>query len=114
MPIRGGRQCNQPGCSNVQNAAYCDEHRKTVDKRAEERRESSTKRGYGRAWRKARKAYLNEHPLCVYCSAKGLVVAATVVDHVIKHRGDQGLFWDRLNWQSLCKDCHDEKTGRGE
>lgn len=37
-------------------------------------------------------------------------MAATVVDHIIPHRGDQKLFWDRSNWQALCKSCHDSKT----
>ena len=23
------------------------------------------------------------------------------------------LFWDENNWQPLCKDCHDRKTGAG-
>ena len=25
-------------------------------------------------------------------------------------RGDQTLFWDESNWQSLCQPCHDRKT----
>ncbi|MGI6721758.1 MAG: HNH endonuclease [Anaerovoracaceae bacterium] len=29
---------------------------------------------------------------------------------MVPHRGDQKLFWDRSNWQSLCKSCHDSKT----
>ncbi|WP_456297628.1 HNH endonuclease signature motif containing protein [Kineothrix alysoides] len=37
-------------------------------------------------------------------------VKATVVDHVIPHRGDPILFWDKRNWQPLCKTCHDKKT----
>lgn len=46
------------------------------------------------------------------------MVAASVVDHKIAHRGDMTLFWDKANWQSLCKPCHDswkqrlEKSGR--
>lgn len=42
---------------------------------------------------------------------------ATVVDHIVPHRGDPVLFWDERNWQPLCKRCHDaakqseEKTG---
>ena len=36
-----------------------------------------------------------------------------VIDHIIPHRGDPILFWDRSNWQPLCKDCHDHKTGSG-
>lgn len=35
---------------------------------------------------------------------------ASVVDHVIPHRGDKALFWDSDNWQPLCKPCHDRKT----
>jgi 5-methylcytosine-specific restriction protein A len=38
------------------------------------------------------------------------VVAATVVDHVVPHRGDQRLFWDPGNWAPSCKPCHDAKT----
>jgi 5-methylcytosine-specific restriction protein A len=40
------------------------------------------------------------------------VVAATVVDHVVPHRGDQRLFWDTANWAPSCKPCHDAKTAR--
>jgi 5-methylcytosine-specific restriction protein A len=36
---------------------------------------------------------------------------ATVVDHIIPHRGNQRLFWDQNNWQALCKRHHDLKTG---
>ena len=36
---------------------------------------------------------------------------ATVVDHIVPHRGDPQLFWDESNWQPLCKACHDHKTG---
>nr|WP_216668794.1 HNH endonuclease [Paraburkholderia xenovorans] len=46
------------------------------------------------------------NPLCVYCQRDGRVTAATVVDHIKEHRGDQTLFWDRANWASLCAHCH--------
>jgi len=35
---------------------------------------------------------------------------ATVVDHITPHKGDNDLFWDRANWQSLCESCHNRKT----
>lgn len=38
------------------------------------------------------------------------MVAATVVDHITPHKGDKALFWQRANWQPLCKRCHDIKT----
>ncbi|WP_288659528.1 MULTISPECIES: HNH endonuclease [Pseudomonas] len=68
---------------------------------------SSTQRGYGYKWQQARLQHLREHPLCVYCERLGRVTAASVVDHKTPHRGDMTLFWDRANWQSLCKPCHD-------
>ncbi|WP_400245601.1 HNH endonuclease [Niallia sp. JL1B1071] len=40
----------------------------------------------------------------------GKLEKATVVDHIVPHRGDQDLFWDETNWQPLCKSCHDRKT----
>ena len=79
---------------------------------------NSTQRGYGYKWQQAREAYLRSHPLCVFHRARGQVVEATVVDHKIPHRGDTKIFWDRKNWQALCKPCHDrikqalEKSGR--
>lgn len=67
---------------------------------------SSTERGYGSAWRRARLRFLYENPLCVFCLARGRGSRATVVDHKVPHRGDQQLFWDEKNWQALCSPCH--------
>ena len=75
---------------------------------------TAAERGYGYRWQRARVGWLMAHPLCVMCEAEGKVVAATVVDHVVPHRGDMDLFWDNTNWQSLCGDCHKAKTARGE
>jgi 5-methylcytosine-specific restriction enzyme A len=82
-------------------------------KRALEReRPSAARRGYGARWRCARAAYLARNPLCVRCQAQERIWAATVVDHVVPHRGDKRLFWDEGNWAALCKPCHDAKTAR--
>lgn len=72
-----------------------------------DQRESSTKRGYGYKWQKAREVWLREHPLCADHLSRGQYVPASVVDHIVPHKGDRKLFWDRKNWQSLCKRCHD-------
>lgn len=69
---------------------------------------------YGYRWQRARERYLRAFPLCRQCDADGNgPTAATVVDHIEPHRGDTRLFWLTANWQSLCKPCHDAKTGRG-
>jgi 5-methylcytosine-specific restriction protein A len=81
----------------------------------QDNRESAAKRGYGRAWQKASKAFLMQHPLCM-CDECGegvkRVTPATVVDHRIPHRGDMRLFWDQSNWQSMSKEHHDRKTAK--
>ena len=75
---------------------------------------TSTQRGYGYKWQKAREAYLRDNPLCVMCQADDRVTAATVVDHITPHRGDQKLFWRRSNWQALCAPHHSREKQREE
>ncbi|RAH37421.1 HNH endonuclease [Halomonas sp. SL1] len=79
-----------------------------------DRRGSSAQRGYGNRWKKARAGFLRKHPLCAMCQAKGKVVPAVIVDHIKPHRGDMTLFWDRDNWQPLCKWHHDSVKQRME
>jgi 5-methylcytosine-specific restriction enzyme A len=69
---------------------------------------------YNHQWRAARAKFLRLHPLCVFCTARGKTEAATVVDHITPHKGDVGLFWDKANWQPLCKPCHDIDKARLE
>jgi len=107
MPRKPQRPCRHPGCPNLSDGVYCAEHRGLYA------RENAAQRGYHSRWRAARIRYLRKHPLCVLCLNAGKASAATVVDHIIPHRGNQQLFWDMTNWQALCKSCHDQKTGSG-
>lgn len=75
-----------------------------------DRRGSAASRGYGHAWRKARLEFLALEPLCRHCATEGLATPAEVVDHIEPHEGDEIRFWDRANWQPLCKRHHDIKT----
>lgn len=75
---------------------------------------SSAARGYGYRWQKARAQFLAENPLCTICDKTGRTVLAQVVDHIKPHRGDDALFWDRANWQPLCKQCHSSDKQRAE
>ena len=67
---------------------------------------------YGYRWRKRRKSYLAEHPLCVLCLSQNKPVEATDIDHIKAHRGDLSAeaFWNEDNWQPLCHRCHARKT----
>jgi 5-methylcytosine-specific restriction enzyme A len=73
-------------------------------------------RGYGARWQRERDDYLRLHPLCIMCEQESppRVTAATIVDHRIPHRGDEALFWDRNNWQSLCTTHHSSDKQRQE
>jgi 5-methylcytosine-specific restriction protein A len=90
---------------------YCEDHRK--ERGHDALRGGANARGYDARWRKARALFLRQHPLCAECRRNGALTPATVVDHIIPHRGDLTLFWDQKNWQPLCKSCHDRKTGGG-
>ena len=110
MPSRPNMPCKHPGCAALvpYGKKYCEKHAASHSSD----RVSGSGRGYGAAWRKARKKYLTEHPLCVKCRKQGRYVKATDVDHIIPHRGNLDLFWDRNNWQALCHSCHSRKTRR--
>lgn len=94
---------------------------------------TSSQRGYGSKWQKAREGWLAKHPYCVYCvrdlgiiapTIEGVILEcaerrlpvpyASVVDHRVAHRGDMGLFWDRSNWQSMCAPHHSSEKQREE
>jgi 5-methylcytosine-specific restriction enzyme A len=75
---------------------------------------SSSERGYGAAWQRARTKFLMDHPLCVMCQADGVTTLAHVLDHIQPHKGDRTLFWDTTNWQPLCKKHHDSDKARIE
>lgn len=72
----------------------------------DERRGTAYSRGYDRWWARQRRAHLRQSPLCVCCDANGFIRPASLVDHIVPHRGDQQLFRDQTNWQSLCAECH--------
>ena len=105
--------CNE----KVPHGALCTCQRKAKqdrNARHDAKRPTSTKRGYNHEWRKARAEYLAMHPYCRECAKQGLTRFASVVDHVIPHRGDKRLFWSRANWQPLCEPCHNSHKQRLE
>lgn len=71
---------------------------------------SSAKRGYGRRWRRLRRAFLAVHPLCEECLSRfGRDEPATEVHHIVP-RAEGGKDTE-ANLQALCKSCHSRTTG---
>ena len=110
------RPCRKNGCPVLvyEPDIYCPAHlpayieqKKQAARYQQKYHGSSAQRGYDRRWRKYRLHFLRQNPLCAKCGA-----AATVVDHVIPHRGSKKLFWDYDNHQALCVHCHTIKTGQ--
>ena len=115
MPYRPKRPCRYPGCPHLTDdkSGYCQQHEKQSRRQYDKDRGTSTARGYGIRWRRYRRLYLAEHPLCILCAKKTppAVKAATVVDHIIPVTGpDDPLFWDPDNHQPACAECHNIKT----
>lgn len=89
---------------------------------------------YGQRWKNARHQFLSVNYFCVMCRDAGIETLLTpyspdsIVDHKVPHRlkaaldsqdperitEAQRLFWDRKNWQALCKRCHDSTKQRLE
>ena len=69
---------------------------------------------YNAKWARMSKAFLTKNPLCVYCLQVGKTTPSQVTDHIIPHEGDVELFWDPLNRQALCKQCHDSVKAKEE
>lgn len=65
-------------------------------------------------WKKLRLNQLTKSPICCYCEKQGRIEAATVVDHIKPHKGDEILFYNPRNLQSMCKQHHDSTKAREE
>lgn len=81
--------------------------------RYEAKRLSARERGYDSKWQRESKAFLAlpENRLC----ACGCGRKADMVDHIVPHRGDRKLFWDRSNWQPMASSpCHARKKQAAE
>ena len=113
MPRRAPTPCRHPGCAALlEGPGHCDRHRPAVHRNyAERRHRFDAEVGFyqSAAWRACRAAFLQAHPLCCRCDAHGLLVVATVVDHVVPIK-DGGARFDWNNLQSLCVSCHNRKT----
>lgn len=110
MALKPPKPCRHPGCNALTNAGYCPVH-----KPKKSRRESEAWHGMYSLpiWTdKLRPEQLFREPFCRVCAKRNMRTYATVVDHVIPHRGDMGLFADPGNLQSLCVQHHNAKSAK--
>jgi len=113
VPQRPPRGCATPGCPELaRGRARCDAHDRARRAEIDSTRPSATRRGYDALWRRIRIAHLRREPLCRFCEAKGVMTAATEVDHIVA-LADGGTH-DDANLRSLCHFCHSARTARDQ
>lgn len=114
MPRAPLRPCAEPGCPALVVSGRCEPHAKHHQRRTDARRGSAHERGYDYRWRQYSRAFIRRHPLCAICAAEGRTTATECVDHIVPHKGDESLFWDRNNHQPACITCNSRKAALQE
>ena len=109
MPMRAPRICSCGHRVPADQRCACEVKRKAE---ADKRRPTASARGYTSRWQRESKDFLAkpENKFCV-CGCGRL---ANLVDHIIPHRGDYQLFWDKGNWQPMYSSCHNGRKQRQE
>jgi len=109
MPFRAPRVC---GCGKrVPSGKICP--CAAARKAAKEKlRPTAAQRGYDSKWSRESKAFL-ALPGNQFCAC-GCGRPADMVDHIIAHKGDKKLFWDRKNWAAKNRSCNSRKAARFE
>lgn len=97
MPRKPKRPCAFPGCPNLTDKQYCEQHEKVQNKRYNKyERRADVNIRYGRAWRRVRERCLEE----------GRITPVDEVHHIIPV--SQGGTNEESNLMSLCKSCHNK------
>ncbi|MFZ5678492.1 MAG: HNH endonuclease [Pseudomonadota bacterium] len=101
MPMKAPRICSCGHKVAFGILCQCQQRRKAE---ADQRRPTAHQRGYDSKWQRESRMFLalpgNSHCSC------GCGRIANVVDHVIPHKGNKRLFWDRRNWAPMNSHCH--------
>jgi len=113
MPRKPKRPCSYPGCPNLVEGQYCEEHKKLVDEQYNKYgRDDFSKSFYkGEMWLLVKKKHLDKSPFCVECLKNGVRKKARIVDHIIPMK-EGGAAYDESNLQSLCWECHSRKSAK--
>jgi 5-methylcytosine-specific restriction protein A len=51
---------------------------------------------------------------CTECHRMDADTSRLICDHITPHKGDEVMFWDEANLQTMCKPCHDTVKQRME
>jgi 5-methylcytosine-specific restriction enzyme A len=105
MPKRPPHPCAKQRCPNLTYGRFCEEHVTEENRRYQKYdRGYDSKKRYGRAWKRIRDKYVETHPFCEKCYAKGILVPTEEVHHRVPLA--EGGTHEKSNLISLCKSCH--------
>ena len=120
MSLKPFKTCNKVSCGKLTRNLYCEEHShlERLSKQMSNRNYDNSRPSWHKwyttnRWLNMRLFQLQKEPLCNTCKLDNKLTPATVVDHIVPHKGDPFLFWNPNNLQSLCEICHNIKTGKG-
>ena len=109
LPYKPKRPCSYPGCPELTDGRFCEQHAKEESKRYEQYdRDPAIHKRYGHAWKRIRDRYIAAHPLCEQCKKEGRITPAEEVHHILplSHGGTHS----EDNLMALCKSCHSRIT----
>ncbi|WJF92176.1 HNH endonuclease [Paraburkholderia bonniea] len=113
MPVRPLRPCRHRGCAALASGGrtHCVQHaHEQVKWKPDAQRGNRHARGYGSVWIRRRVRILcRDCGLCQVCRRAGRVTPGTEVDHVVPK--SQGGSDEDDNLQTICRACHQTKTG---
>lgn len=108
MPRKPLKPCGFPGCPNLTESQYCDEHRISERRKYDKyQRNPDVMKQYHGAWQKIREWYVRMHPLCEDCLESDRLTPAAEVHHILPL--SCGGTHDDSNLCALCRSCHNKR-----
>lgn len=109
MPTKPRRPCRMSFCKEfaVDGDCYCKKHKRLIDKQYNKyQRGYDENNRYGNTWKRIRKNYIAEHPLCERCLSRDKIRTAVIVHHKkpLSFGGTHAV----ENLMSLCASCHEK------
>lgn len=106
-PLAPRRLAEEQSVALLRFCLHCNTHHQGRCPRLEQRRGSSTQRGYGSAWHRLVEQAIRHHPYCAICDSTDDLTG----DHIVPL--SQGGTNTMSNVQVLCRSCNSRKGGRG-
>ena len=91
-------------------------------RRYENKKPEYSKLYHTQRWIKQSNLFREKNPLCVACLQYGIITDCQgkdkngrpkgATDHIVPHKGNKRLFFDKTNWQTLCLMHHNQKSAK--